>query len=79
MNMSQEYSKLPHEIVNLSLRDWSFNLLCMVENSKEVSEHESKGYSKEATRVCPQLKDKVYLDELSKYSNKLPMWGLNNG
>ena len=71
--MAKEFGKLPHEIVQLSLPDWSFNLFCLYEASKDDSNQED--YSEEAKRFLP--KDKVKLDELSKYSSKLPMWGLN--
>jgi|15BtaG_2_1085339.scaffolds.fasta_scaffold24949_2 hypothetical protein len=74
--MAKEFNRLPHEIIELELADWSFNLFCLNESSKD-QDNSPQEYSEEAKRFLP--KDKVSLDKLSEYSTKLPMWGLNNG
>ena len=73
--MAKEFGKFPHEVINLDLADWSFNLFCLNEEAK-LNEENKGECSKEAEKFLP--KDKITLDKLNEMSNKLPMWGLDN-
>jgi hypothetical protein len=67
--MAKEYGKFPHEVVELDLGDWSFNLFCMIKSQEESKPQE---YSKEVMDIVPKMKDPEHLKKLSEYSDKLP-------
>tara|TARA_R100000008_G_C3531913_1_gene139758 strand:+ start:201 stop:440 length:240 start_codon:yes stop_codon:yes gene_type:complete len=79
MAVAREFHKYPHEVIELPLEAWSFNLLCLVLDNEDTHPNEKEGYSKEVLQMVPKMKDKVHLNELSEYAKKLPTWGLSNG
>lgn len=70
MTMAREFHKYPHEILELDLADWSFNLLCLVLDSdkKDVPEK----YDDTILKLRPQMQDKKHQEELAKFNSKLP-------
>lgn len=70
MTMAREFHKYPHEILELDLADWSFNLLCLVLDSdkKDVPEK----YDDTVLQLNPQMKDKEHQEKLAKFNSKLP-------
>jgi len=67
--MAKEYGKFPHEVIELDLEKWSFNLFCMI---KSLEDPKPQKYSKEVMDIVPKMKDPEYLKKLSEYSDKLP-------
>ena len=74
--MAKEFGKFPHEVIDLDLEDWSFNLFCLV---SDLDTEKPKDYSKEVLNMFPKMKDKKYQEMLGKYANKLPQGGIING
>jgi len=68
MTMAREFHKFPHEVIDLDLDQWSFNLLCLVLDSK---------FSEEPEEVTDPLLKKFVPDAnnvegISKLNAKLP-------
>ena len=70
MVMAREFHKFPHEILELELADWSFNLLCLVLDSdkKDIPDK----YDDSVLKLKPQMKNEKHQEELAKFNSKLP-------
>lgn len=68
--MAREFHKFPHEIIELDLADWSFNLLCLVLDSDKKVIPEK--YDDDVLKLRPQMKDQELQKELAKFNSKLP-------
>jgi len=70
MTMAREFHKFPHEILELDLGDWSFNLLCLVLDSDKKPKPEN--YDDPVLKLKPQMNDKTYQEKLASFNSKLP-------
>ena len=69
MVMAREFHKFPHEILELELADWSFNLLCLVLDSdkKDIPDK----YDDSVLKLKPQMRNEKHQEELAKFNSKL--------
>ena len=68
--MSERFNKLPHEIIELDIEEFSFNLFCMIHSDDEKDVPEN--YDQQVLDMHPAMKDPELKEKLASFNDKLP-------